>query len=87
MAPDSERSPEQRRAGRADWPIVRHRLRDEPCDDLSAVTTPVERVAMMWPLAEAAWKLAGRPLPTYDRRTLPGKLFRAGTPRPDDDDA
>ena len=87
MAPDSERSAEQRRAQRAQWPVARFRLGDEPPDDLSAVTTPVERIAMMWTLAESAWRLAGRPLPTYDRRNIPARLFRPGTLRPDDDDA
>ena len=87
MAPDSTGSPEQRRANRAHWPVARFRLGEEPSDDLSAVTTPVERVAMMWTLAEAAWKLAGLRLPTYDRRHLPARLFRPGAPRPHDDDA
>jgi hypothetical protein len=47
----------------------------------------VERVAMMWALAESAWKLAGRPLPSYDRRNVPIRFFRAGMVRPADDDA
>ena len=81
------RSPEERRAERASWPIVRRALNDDPSDDLSAETTPVERIAMMWTLAESAWKLAGLPLPTYDRRSIPARLFRPGTPRPSDDDA
>jgi hypothetical protein len=75
-----------RRRARASWPILRHDLRDEPNEDLSDVTTAAERMAMMRPLAEEAWRLAGRPLPTYDRKNLPGKLFRSGTPRPDDDE-
>ena len=83
----AERSAEQRRAERANWPIDRFPLGEEPSDDLSAVTTPVECVAMMWTLAESTWKLAGLPLPTYDRRNLPARLFRPGTPRPHDDDA
>jgi hypothetical protein len=87
MAPDSDGPRERRRAQRAGWPIARYRLGEEPSDDLSAVTTPVERVAMMWTLAQAAWKMAGRALPTYDRRNLPGRLFPAGTPRPREDDA
>jgi hypothetical protein len=87
MVPDSTGSPEQRRASRAHWPVTRFRLGEEPSDDLSAVTTPVERVAMMWALAETAWKLAGLPLPAYDRQNLPARLFRPGTPRPPDDDA
>jgi hypothetical protein len=77
----------RRRAARATWPIVRCALGDESADDISAVTTPAERVAMMWQLAESAWKLAGRPLPAYDRQHMPSRLFRAGTPRPPDDDA
>ena len=87
MAAESGESAEERRARRATWPITRHRLGDEPSDDLSAVTTPAQRVAMMWTLAVSAWMVAGRPLPTYDRRTMPARLFRAGTPRPPDDDA
>ena len=86
MADESEAAA-QRRATRARWPIARFRLGDESADDISAVTTAAERIAMMWPLAEAAWKLAGRALPTYDRQHMPARLFRPGTPRPADDDA
>lgn len=73
-----------RRAARQGWGIVRHQLGDEPSDDLSDVTTPAERVAMMRELAETAWRLAGRALPGYERAAIPGRLFRPGTPRPDD---
>ena len=77
---------EARRTARARWPIARFRLGEEPLDDLSAVTTPAERIAMMWPLAESAWQLAGRRLPVYDRREIPARFLPPGT-RPDDDDA
>jgi hypothetical protein len=87
VAEDVEHSAEQRRAARAHWPITRHRLTDEPSDDVSAVTTPAERIAMMWTLAEAAWKLAGLPWPTYERGSVPTRFYRAGAPRPPDDDA
>ena len=70
--------------GRAGWPIRRYRLGEEPPDDLSEVTTPAERLAMMWPLAREGWLLAGRPLPTYDRTDLPSRIFRAGE-QPDDE--
>jgi len=53
---------------------------------LSEVTTAAERVAMMAELAEAAWRLAGRPLPSYDRRHIPSRVFRPGSARPDDDE-
>lgn len=85
MVPDDS-EPDARRAARATWPIARFTLDDESADDVSAVTTPAERIAMMWELAETAWKLAGRALPTYDRAHIPARVFRPGTPpRPDDD--
>lgn len=77
----------QRRAARAAWPIVRFRLDDDTADDITAVTTPAQRIAMMWELAETAWTLAGRTLPTYDRAHIPARVFRPGTPPPSDDDA
>jgi hypothetical protein len=49
-------------------------------------TTPAERIAMMWPLAEAAWRLAGRYPPTYSRQDIPARLLRPGDPRSDADD-
>jgi hypothetical protein len=76
---------EQRRRARSRWPIARFRLGDEPSDDLSQITTPAERVAMMRTLAEAAWRLAGRELPRYDRSQIPAVLYRPGTRPPDDD--
>ena len=87
MAAETRDSEAQRRAARAAWPIARFTLGDESADDISAVTTAAERIAMMWPLAEAAWKLAGRPLPTYDRSNIPARVFRPGEPPPPDDDS
>jgi len=31
----------------------------EDADDISDVTTAAERIGMMWPLAQEAWRLAG----------------------------
>src|SRR5262249_25533234 len=87
MSNDPRDTPEQRRAARSRWPIARFRFGEEPSDDLSAVTTPGERVAMMWFLAHTAWSVTGRPWPRYDRAHIPARLFRPGTPPPDDDDA
>ena len=84
--PNDAASRAARAAARAAWPITRSSLNDEPSDDLSDVTTPAERIAMMAELAETAWRLAGRPLPSYERRNVPGRLFRPGEPRPPDDD-
>jgi hypothetical protein len=74
---------ESRRKARAGWPVSVHRL-DENTDDISDVTTPAERIAMMWPLAQEAWRLAGRSIPDYDRAHTPCRVFRPGEPRPDD---
>jgi hypothetical protein len=74
---------QNRRQARAAWPVVVRRL-DASDDDISDVTTPSERIAMMWPLAVEAWRLAGRPIPTYDRAHTPSRAFRAGELRPDD---
>ncbi|PYM15507.1 MAG: hypothetical protein DMD81_14845 [Candidatus Rokuibacteriota bacterium] len=82
----ADRDTERKRAERAQWPIVRFRLGDDPPEDLSAITTPGERIAMMWGLAEAAWKLARKPWPTYDRRHIPARLVRPGEARPHDDE-
>lgn len=87
MPIDPSDARERRRATRATWPVARYRLGEEPPDDLSEVTTPAERIAMMWFLAETAWKLAGRPWPRYERWSIPARLFRPGTLPPADDDA
>lgn len=74
-----------RAAARATWPIRRFRLGEEPPDDLATATTPAQRVAMMWPLAEAAWSVAGRVIPRYPRQDTPARLFPPGAPRPPDE--
>lgn len=86
MTTDPREAQERRRAARASWPIARFRLGEEPSDDLSEVTTPVQRIAMMRFLAETAWTVAGRPWPRYARENIPARLFPRGSPPPDDDD-
>jgi hypothetical protein len=51
--------------------VRKHAPGREPGDDLSASTTPEERLAMMWPLALEAWALSGADMPDYDRRAAP----------------
>ena len=77
---------ESRRTARAAWPVVVRALEDGADDDLSAVTDAAQRICMMWPLAVEAWRLAGLPLPSYSRANMPSRVFRAGEPRPCDDD-
>lgn len=76
---------EARRLARANWPVTKHRLADEVSDDLSESTSPMERIAMMWPLALEAWRVAGREIPVYRRAEMPCRYFKPGEPRPDDD--
>ena len=63
---------------RSSWPVRVFRLGDEPPDDLSATTTPEERLAMMEPLALEAFDLSDHSLPTYRREESPVSLRRLG---------
>jgi hypothetical protein len=63
---------------RSDWPVKVYRLGEEPSDDLSEATSPEERLAMMWELAERGWVLAGRSFPRYERENTPGRILRRG---------
>lgn len=69
----------ERAAARGSWPVRKYRLGAEPSDDLSASTTPEERLAMMWPLALEAWRMTGRPLPVYARHETPVRCVRGAT--------
>ncbi len=71
-----EASRDLRAERRRDWPVRKFRLGEEPGDNLGNLTTPEERLAMMWPLAVEAWSLAGRPLPRYARGEAPVAVLR-----------
>lgn len=51
-------------------------LGDEPSDDLSATTTAEQRLAILDTLSRRMWELTRRPLPTYDRARMPGRVIR-----------
>lgn len=59
------------RHDRSAWPVRVFALGHEPSDDLSATTTPEERLAMVHALTVEAWALAGRPWPDYSRAETP----------------
>lgn len=67
---------EARAARRRSWMVRLCRLGEGSSDDLSAFTTPEERLKMMWPLAIEAWRLSGGSLPTYERGQAPVRLLR-----------
>lgn len=87
MSPTSASDTETRRLARGAWPVVVRQLEDDADDDLADVTNPAQRIGMMWPLAVEGWQLAGRSLPAYTRANTPSRVFRAGEPRPDDDES
>jgi hypothetical protein len=67
---------EARRARRTDWPVRVVSRGDEPPAGLA--TKPEERIEMMWELAVQAWRLAGLPIPDYDRANTPIRVVRRG---------
>lgn len=68
--------PPARAAARRSWPVRIYRLAEQPSNDLTSTTTPLQRLEMMWPLALEAWSLSGRPMPEYDRRSSPVRIVR-----------
>jgi hypothetical protein len=76
-------SSESRRLGRANWPVRRYRLGEEPSEDLSTSTTATERLAMMWPLAVDAFSHGGRLPERTPRATWPVKIRKLSEPETD----
>src|SRR5262245_45485741 len=75
---DGSEERRERAARRGSWPVRRFRLGEES-EDLSAQTSATERIAMMWPLALEAWRLAGLPIPDYERKDAPSRLVGRST--------
>ena len=65
-----------RAAVRQTWPVRVYRLGEEPGDDLSAVTTPEQRLEMVAVLTQRMWELTGHPAPSYRREEMPGRVIR-----------
>ncbi|MGM0576091.1 MAG: hypothetical protein ACQEXJ_10220 [Myxococcota bacterium] len=66
-----------RAAARARWPGAVVRLDDVPEVDVLR-RPPGELVGMVRDLTLAAWSMAGRPIPDYDRAHMPGRVVRTG---------
>ena len=65
----------ERRRARADWPVRKFRLDEEPVDDFSTYTVE-ERLAMTWQMTCDAWASAGLPMPAYSRNEMPIRVIR-----------
>lgn len=74
-----------RAAARGSWPVRRCVLGEEPAEELTATTTPSERLIMVWGLTLDAWALSGKPMPDYSREEAPGRVIRP--PRQNSSDA
>lgn len=70
-------SAQDRRRARANWPVRKFRLGEEPDDGL-ANTTVEERVVMVWQLTLDAWACAGWRIPDYPRSDMPVRVLRKG---------
>lgn len=62
---------------RAERPVRITRLGAESGDDLSADTTPAERVELVWELSRRMWALTGRAWPATPRGELPVRLLQS----------
>lgn len=63
-------------AARPLWPVRVYRLGEEPGDDLTALSTPEQRIAIVAVLSRRMWELTGRPMPSYARGAMPGRVLR-----------
>lgn len=56
--------------------LRKYRLGAEPGDDLSATTTPEERLALVWELSRRLWALTGQPSASTPRDRIPVRIIR-----------
>ena len=49
---------------------------DPPGDDLSASTSPEQRITLVWELTQRMWALTGRAWPDIPRDRLPIRITR-----------
>ena len=68
---------ERRRRQRANWPIRKFALGEEPLVDSREDLSAEQRIMLTWRLSAEACNLAGLPKPHYSRATMPGVMVRA----------
>lgn len=61
-----------------DLPVRIRHLQDPASDDLSSDLDASQRIALVWELSRRMWELTGRPLPRYERATIPVLVTRRG---------
>jgi hypothetical protein len=65
-----------RAAARAKWPGKKTRLGEEDESVVPSGASPSECVAMVWQLTLDAWAMMEKPIPTYTRAKMPGRVSR-----------
>lgn len=65
-----------RRRARAQWPGALTSLGNQSDAAIVRHGTPGERIAMVWRVTLDAWASSGRPIPSYSRANMPGRLTR-----------
>lgn len=65
-----------KRQARAQWPIRRFRLGEEPVVDTRDQRSLRERVEEAWRLSALAWELTKNASPAYERHEIPGRMVR-----------
>lgn len=62
---------------RASWPGAVTTLDDQADAAIVRHGTPAQRIAMVWQITLDVWASSGRPLPSYTRAEIPGRLIRS----------
>ena len=47
-----------------------------PGEDVPLPETGLARMELAWALTKAAWAVSGKPLPSYSRAEMPGRVIR-----------
>lgn len=61
----------KRRLERAQWPVRKYMLGQEPDAHVDQSATTEERLEAVWQLSVESWSVACREFPTYDRSSMP----------------
>lgn len=66
-----------RASRRANWPGSITTLAHQADAAIVREGTPGERVAMVWRVTLDVWASSGRPMPSYARSEMPGRVIRS----------
>ena len=68
---------ERRRLTRANWPVRKYRMGEEPLVDELDDSTAAERVRQVWLLTRQIWSISKQAVqPRCSRANMPGRIIR-----------